>query len=261
MTRAKQPKTRRAAQRAPQTEFPVKDADKLFCERWLIHFDARKAYVEAGFSKDVGTAARALGKLTRFAEYLRPIREAKAKVMAERLALTTDRVIDKMKEKAFFDAGEFVERGRVPLTHAVKVVHKDGRTESVEEILTWDGRPVYAERLKPYADLTAEQRAVVEITSTAGERITYRLPTLREQHMYLTSVGRQMGLFAEKLILERHNHEHRHATVNFENVPTAQITGARQALLPLVGEEFAKSLGFSDAELAAAYASLEKPPA
>lgn len=251
MGRAKKPPTRRAAQRAPQTEFPVKDMDRLFCERWLIHFDAQKAYAEAGFAQTTGTRTRALGKLTQFAEYLRPIREAKAKIMAERLAVTTEGVIAKMQEKAFFDAGDYLERGLKPLTQITKKKRKDGGVDEVEETVMWEGKAVYAERLKPYADLTAEQRAVVEITSTAGDRIQYRLPTLREQHMYLTSVGRQMGLFAEKLILERHNHEHRHATLSFDNVPTAQLTGARQALIPLAGAEFAKSLGFTDAEIAA----------
>jgi len=235
---------KRSRQLGPQTE-----QDRRFCERWLIHFDKDRAYREAGFSTAHGnTGTYAISKLERFADYLRPIREAKAKIMAERLAVDAEKIVRGMTQKVFFDPATFYERSLAPLTHWVKVA---GKTEKVEEVMMWDGKPVYGERLKPYSDLTAEQQAVVEITST-GERIAYRLPNIREQHMYFTSLGRQLGMFAEKLILERHNHEHTHQHLEFTGVPTAKLQSITRQLLPLVGVDFARTLGYTPEDVEAA---------
>jgi hypothetical protein len=106
--------------------------------------------------------------------------------------------------------------------------------------------------MKPYSDLTPEQQAVVEITSQEGDRIRYRLPSIREQHMYFTSIGRQFGLFAEKLILERHNHQHTHQHLTFEGVPSTKLVSLTRQLLPLVGLEFAQTLGYTAEDVEAA---------
>jgi hypothetical protein len=235
---------KRQKQMGPQT-----DRDKLFCERWLIHFDKDRAYREAGFqckSNAVGT--RALNKLDRFADYLRPIRDAKAKLVAERLVMNSDQVLQRMAKQAFFDPTGFFERSPEPLTKIIK--DKDGKES--EEVRTWHGQPIYGERLKPYADLTPEQRIVVEITSDAGERLRYRLPTIREQHTYLRDLGQQFGMFADKLIIERHQHKHQHHTLDFANVPTAKLIALTRQMLPLVDLEFAQMLGYTPEDVAEA---------
>lgn len=227
--------------------FPTSDRDKLFCERWLIHFDANRALHEAGFKRSNGTEA--LSKLERFADYLRPIHDAKAKLVAERLMIDSDAVLQRMKAQSFFDPSAFYERTSQPLTTWVKVGR---RKKMVEQVMQWDGQPVYGERLKPYSDLTPEQQAVVEITNSEGDRIRYRLPSIRERHQYLTSLGRQFGLFADKLIIERHRHQHVHQHLTFEGVPTTKLNSLTRQLLPLVGLEFAQSLGYTAEDLDAA---------
>jgi hypothetical protein len=191
----------RTRTRAPQTE-----GEQLFCERWLIHFDKDRAMREAGLSTTANGGTRAGAMLDRFAEYLRPIREAKVKLMAERLAVDAEKIVAGMSQKVFFDPTSFYERASKPRVEWVDV---PGCKLEVERVVTWDDKPVYDERLKPYSDLTAEQQAVVQITSTEGGRIKYRLPTIAEQHQYLTTLGRQLGMFAEKIIMERHTHQHR----------------------------------------------------
>lgn len=228
---------------------PQNEADKLFCERWLIHFDKDRAWREAGFSWNAAAGTAALNKLHKFAEYLRPIREAKAKLIAERLVVDSDQILQGMVKKVFFDPTTFYERTTEPLTQLVKVANQK---DKVEQVITWDGQPVYGERMKPYSDLTQEQREVVEITSAAGERISYRLPTIREQHTYFTSIGRQFGMFADKLIMERHNHQHQHHHLDFTDIPTAKLTRLTQQLLPLVDVEFAQLLGYTPEEREAA---------
>lgn len=234
--------TKGKPKRVTQMGMPRTDRDRLFCERWLIHFDKDRAYREAGFAGGAGMGKRALDKLERFAEYLRPLREAKAKLVAERLMVDSQQVLEGMVKKVFFDPTTFYERTEKPLTELVKVLGKD---EKVEQVSMWHGKPVYGERMKPYSELTPEQQAVVEITSEAGDRIRYRLPSIREQHTYFTSIGRQFGMFAEKLILERHNHNHQHHTLDFTGVPTQKLFALQRQLLPLVDPEFARLLGYT----------------
>lgn len=233
----------RRKQLGPQT-----DRDKAFCERWLIHFDKDRAYKEAGFNWGKSGGALALAKLEKFADYLRPIRDAKAKLVAERLMIDADQVLQGMVKRVFFDPTAFYERSPQPLTKTVK--DKDGKES--QEVRTWHGTPVYGERLKPYSELTPEQRAVVEVTSDAGDQIRYRLPTIREQHTYLTSLGRQFGMFAEKLIIERHQHKHQHHHLSFEAVPTAKLNALTRQMLPMVDAEFAQMLGFTPEDVAEA---------
>lgn len=234
----------------PRQLGPQSDQEKKFCERWLVHFDKDRAFREAGYTEVKGAGKIALDKLAKFADYLRPIREAKAKIIAERLAVDSQQVLDSMVSRVFFDPTTFYERSTAPLTEWVRGPGKSRK--KVEQVKLWDGKPVYGERLKPYSDLTPEQQAVVEVTSDAGERIRYRLPSIREQHMYLTSLGRQFGLFAEKLILERHNHQHTHHHLDFTGVPTAKLSALTRQMLPLVGLEFAQSLGYTAEDVDAA---------
>jgi len=247
------PKAKRSLKgirKRPKLFAPQTDQEKRFCERWLIHFDKNRAWREAGYSPS-GDGGTGPGKmLEKFADHLRPIREAKAKIMAERLAVDAEKIVAGMASKVFFDPTTFYERTLAPLTEWVKLPRAKERTERV---VTWDGQPVYGERLKPYSDLTPEQQAVVQITNTEGDRIRYRLPTIGEQHSYLTSLGTQIGLFAQKLIVERHTHRHTHQHLSFDGVPTQKLTNLTRQMLPLVGLEFAQRLGYTaeDVEKAA----------
>ncbi len=225
---------------------PVTDADKMFCERWLIHHDKDRAYREAGFNPNGSDGTRAGAKLEKFAEWMRPVWEAKAKIMAERLAVDAEKVVNGMAQKAFVDPSSFYERTSQPLEEWVDV--PDCKLE-VTRPVTWDGKPVYGERLKPYSDLTPEQQAAVEITGTEGGRIHYRLPNIKEQHQYLSSLGTQIGLFAQKLIIERHTHRHTHQHLTFEGVPSTKLASLQRAMLPLVGVEFARRLGYTAEEV------------
>jgi Terminase small subunit len=236
----------KGARHRPKQLGPQTDRDKLFCERWLIHYDKDRAYREAGFSAQKNAGHLASAKLEKFADYLRPIRDAKAKIVAERLAIDSDAVLQGMVKKVFFDPTTFFERSTEPLTH---LVHVEGKTEKVEQVRTWNGQPVYGERMKPYSDLTPEQRSQVEITSEAGDRLRYRLPNIREQHAYFTSLGRQFGLFSEKLVIERHHHKHQHHHLDFANVPTEKLNALTRQMLPMVGLEFAQMLGYTPEEV------------
>jgi hypothetical protein len=226
---------------------PLTDQDKLFCQRWLEHFDRNRAYTEAGFKphpKQLATLAQR--KLDRFSEYLRPIQEAKARELAKTLVVDQEQVLQAMARKAVFNPLDYVERTAAPLTEKMT---NDKGVVTEGPVLTWDGKPIYGERLKPFSDLTPEQAATVEVTGVVGGRVQYRLPTIREQHQHLTSIGRQYGMFMDKLILERHLHKHKHAHLHLDDVPTTNLQNLTMQLLPLVGAEFANRLGFTQEEI------------
>ena len=59
-------------------------------------------------------------------------------------------------------------------------------------------------------------------------------------------IGKQLGMSAEKLILERHAHKHKTVKLDLKGVPTEQLDQMARMLLPLVGEDFAREIGVED---------------
>jgi hypothetical protein len=233
---------------------PNNERERAFCKAWLKHYDHKRAYVEAGYSNDSNSPVRALKMLERFTEHLRPLREAKAREVAKLLVVEDQDILKGMSAKAVFDPGDFVQRAPTPKTVTV-LDPKTGKER--EQPLEWYGEPVFASRLKPFEQLTPQQRAVVEIVGDSSGEVTYRLPNIREQHMYLTSTGRQFGMFLEKLITERHFHKHNHAHLELTNVPTQQLQVLTTQLLPFVGAEFANQLGFTQEDIEDARAATD----
>jgi hypothetical protein len=232
--------------RATLLGVPRTDRDRKFCERWLVHFDHKRAYKEAGFSMNRAGPAEAAKKLEQFTEYLRPFKEAKAREVAKVLVVEQEDVLKAMSRKAVFDPGDFVETSDTAKTQTVS----DPETgELIEQPVVWEGKPIFASRLKPFESLTSEQRQTVEIVADSGGEVRYRLPSIREQHTHLISLGRQYGMFIEKLITERHLHRHNHAHMQLDGVPTAKLEDLTLELLPYVGAEFATQLGFTQQDI------------
>jgi hypothetical protein len=225
--------------------------DVAFCRAWLEHFDLRTAWDKAGFSaKNKGWARIAENKLKRFSEYLKPLQQAKTQKVAERLVIKQSDVLDAMARKAIFNPLDFIERSKAPPKR--EIAGTNGAATS--EIAQWNGEQIYGERLKPISKLTREQAMTVELVSDATGMVSYRLPGAREQHQYLVSLGRQFGMFSEKVIMERRQEEQRLPLLQLENVPTHQLHDLMLRLLPLVGSDFAQSLGLTDEEIAEAAA-------
>lgn len=227
--------------KAQRFAIPKNDRDKLFCKRWLETFDTRRAYAEAGFRGSKGSITiNAPRKLAQFMEYLRPFQEAKAREAAKILLVDQEQVLTAMSHKALFDPGDFVERSAEPLTVTVK----EGKRK-VTRTRLWDGKPVFGGRMKPFFDLTPEQRLTVQITGVVGEEIQYRLPNTREQHTAQIAIGRQFGMFLDKLIIERSQAKGAHRELDIKDAPTSALKQLTLDLLPFVGQEFASRLGFT----------------
>jgi hypothetical protein len=221
---------------------PKAERDVLFCKKFLQHFDKDRAYREAGFtSKNPTTVAAASSrKLAKFADYLLPLQQAKAREAAKVILVDQEAILNAMARKAVFDPGDYVEKGAEPLTETI--------TENKAKITrtrTWQGKPLYPERMKPFHELTREQRMTVEVTGVVGDQVQYRLPTNREQHASQIAVGRQYGMFLEKLIIERAQAGKGKSQLQLSNIPTTALQKLTLELLPYVGQEFASQLGFT----------------
>lgn len=221
---------------------PTRERDKLFCERWLEHFDKQRAYVEAGFqaNRSEKIAYYSARKLNRFMEYLRPLQEAKAREVTKLIVVNQEDILKAMVRKAVFDPGDYVE---VDPNSMLETVGK-GKNKTTRA-RTWNGKPLHAERMKPFYKLTPDQRLTVEITGVIGDQVQYRLPTHREQHAAQVALGRQFGMFLDKLIVERHQAKGAHNTLALDDVPTCELQQITLRLLPYVGQEFASRLGFT----------------
>jgi hypothetical protein len=225
---------------------PKLPRDVKFCQRWLEHHDAFRAYREAGYPPARNNMSKAKVKVTKFWPYLEPLMQAKARVVAEKIGVTNDTVLREMASKALYNPGDYLEVSPEPISYTERdpITGKDVTKED-----KWFGKSKREVRYKPLEELTADQLRAVEIVAGPGGRLSYRLPTIREQHQYLTSLGRQMGMFMEKIILENRQTLHQHAHLHLENVPTEMLEQLRTQLLPLVGADFARQLGFTPAEV------------
>lgn len=220
---------------------PTRDRDKLFCRKWLDHFDKDRAYREAGFkiAKAKKISYYSTRKLKRFMEYLRPRQEAKAREVAKLITLDQESILKAMARTAVFDPGDYIERGG-------QIIDEKGSGKNKRDVpRTWEGKPVYRERMRPFHALTPEQREMVEVTGIIAAEVQYRLPTIRERHTAQLALGRQFGMFLDKLIIERHQSRGAHNQLALANVPTPELQRITYQLLPYVGQEFASRLGFT----------------
>src|SRR6185437_11761207 len=158
----------------------------------------------------------------------------KSRKVGEQLAVGEEDVLRGVAAVAFYNPADYVERGDKPLTN------EEGKT------ITLNGRVLYPTMLKPLHELTSDQMLAVEVVTLPGGLTSYRLPTAKVRHQYLDSIGKQLGMFAEKLILERHAHKHNHVTLDLKGVPSDQLEQMTRLLLPLLGEDFARELGVED---------------
>jgi hypothetical protein len=242
----KKPRAKRAPPKVSSVfhKSPTTDRDRIFCAKWLEHFDHNRAWREAGFKVDNKSSVRAQEKVNHFAEWLRPYQEAKVKKVAETLVVGQTDILKTMAAKAVFNPLDYIEKSTEPLYEEIG----SGRYRR-KRLVLWNNQPIYPERMKPLSELTPEQARAVEVYETK-HGLSYRLPDNKTQHGYLTSMGRQYGMFLEKLILERHKHTHKHAHLHLEGVPTTKLQQIRAALVELVPPEFVAQLGLVAQEAA-----------
>ena len=238
-----------AKHRKDLKHIPVADRDKAFCAAWLKHFDHRKAYREAGFSKtSKNYYVLARKKLRRFMPYLEPIRKAKAEQVGTQLAIKEDDVLQTMRHVAFADPGDFFVQSDQAVMREEPDPVKGGDAKRLVPV-TFQGKPVYHVILKPLHSLTREQRMAIEVNIAFGGYGGYKLASHKTKHAYLESLGKNLGLFLDDTGKASHTHLHRHAHLHLDNVPTDELVELQKQLIMVVGADQARNLGISQQEI------------
>lgn len=201
----------------PGTRMPKGEKELAFCEFWLSHFDHVRAYKQAGYQRSADKALRLYRIL---APYLEKLRTEKGKVLAKRLAVREADVLDEIVALGFANPQDYVE-------------------EYIEEIA---GKPPATKhRRRPLMELTRAQAAAVTcIKFHPDGTVTYELPEPKDKRPALELVGKNFGMFDQKLIAE-HRHIQKQRSTELEKIDTDKLQAFEEALIEAIGPRAAQN--------------------
>ena len=209
-----------------QVREPKNEQDKLFCERWLVHHDHQKAYIEAGWSEKGGDKhTRALNKLKTFRRYLERMQPKVELVVAKKIAYERADILEAIARVGYANALDYIE----------EYTFINAETQIAEQ--RW--------QLKPIQNLTRDQAAALDsIQSNLDGTITYTLPKAKTRLSALTTLGEQAANF--KKAGTTHNHLHLG-----EHVPLDKIRQLKQMFIEAMGPQATRELlGMNEEEQA-----------
>lgn len=203
---------RRVRQRVPRTE-----QERMFCEHWLRSHNPSAAAKSVGISSynKVGRRWR-----EKFADYLGRRTVSVEREVSKAIAYDQQDILNEMAAIGFAN----------PLDYVVKTTEEK------------DGKVVEGYAFKPLEELTRFQAAAVSNVRIVGGKVQYRIPGTADKHRYLFDLGKNLGLFDDKLIQE-FRHKHLHAHIDFSQLPQEQLQSLEQILIGAVGPEASRLLG------------------
>lgn len=180
---------------------------KLFIDQYLVDFNAAQAAVRAGKTK-AWSESHGLKALKEYAEYV----EWKQKIHAVENAKQVS-----MDQDAIFSAMELIANANIQDYFDWRVVEfKEGKKTVKKKIRIW----------KDPGDLTRDQAAAVKrVELSADGTVTDYI--LYDKDSNLFSLGRHLGMFSEKVILE-HRHKHLHMKADLSKMPLEKLLEMEQ---------------------------------
>ncbi len=181
-------------------------------ERYVLHSDHNKAYVEAGFKYDVAGALRKLKALKPHIDKLKkPVQE----LLVKRLAYEREDILDAMAAVGLANAQDYVMEFQFvyPPDHPTKA-----------------GQVELRRMLKPLHMLTREQAfAIEDVKAYQDGTIGYSLPSLRTKHRFLQTLGENTKALTPQ------NPQHLHAHVHLHGVTTEKLRAIETELIRQLG--------------------------
>lgn len=175
---------------------------KLFIEQYLIDFNAAQAAVRIGRSKK-WSESHGLQALKKYADYVEWLQQIRAVENAKKVALDQEGILSEMEKIAVANIQDYFTWREIQF--------KDGKKTVVKNIRVW----------KDPGELTREQAAAVKrVVLNADGHVTDYI--LYDKDSNLFSLGRHLGMFSEKVILE-HRHKHLHAKVDLSKMPLEEL--------------------------------------
>lgn len=170
---------------------------RKFLETYAQNNNARLAAQEAGYSEKWGRV-NAYDMLKRYGDYVTWFQAHMAQEKAKNIAIDADAVLQEIAAIAFVNEYDYL----------------------VFEQTEREGKTVTTVRRKRLDELTREQMRAIKVTTTKEGALDYEL---RDKEGRLIDLGKHLGLFNEKVILE-HRHRHLHATIgDLSKVPLDKL--------------------------------------
>lgn len=178
-----------------------------FFQEYLKCHNARQAARNVGLSEK-WAKDKSYQHIQRNEAYLAYLGSLVAKENAKQIAIELEPVLQEIARIAFANEHDYLE---------AVTVKKDGKDVTVM-------------RRKPLEKLTREQMSAIKVYTRPDGTLDY---VLRNKEARLMDLGKHLGAFNEKLILE-HRHAHMHAVLDLTNV--------KQKDLDLLEENLARML-------------------
>lgn len=175
---------------------------KLFLDQYLIDFNAAQAAVRSGHTKK-WSESHGLKALRKHADYLE---------WAQKIFAVENAKIIAMGQEEIFAEMELIAKANIQDYFDFRTIEfKDGKKTAKKKIRVW----------KDPGELTRAQAAAVKrvVLNSDGQVTDY---ILYDKDSNLFSLGRHLGMFSEKVILE-HRHKHLHAKVDLSNMPIEKL--------------------------------------
>lgn len=199
-------------QRDPHTE-----REFAFCEHYLRSHDQNQAAKAAGYVSYYSNGPRLRRQ---FAAYLAKRSLKVEKQIAKAIAYDQQDLLNEMASIAFANPQDYI----------IKVLALVGDQQ------------VQIDALRPIETLTRAQAAAIKKVAVVNGVATYELPDLTDKYQYLFALGKNLGLYHDKLIQE-FRHQHLHAHVDFKDLPADKLQTLERLLVDAIGPDARRLLG------------------
>lgn len=209
-------------------EFTGKKPDsktKRFIDEYVVDFNATQAAVRAGHSKE-WSQSHGLKALKKFSDYLAWKQKIQAVENAQKISMSQDDIFSEMELIARANIQDYFTFEKVNvLVDPPKNAKPDAKPKT---------KKVVVRRWKNPEELTRAQSAAVKrVVLTADGRVSDYV--LYDKDSNLFSLGRHLGMFSEKVILE-HRHKHLHAKVDLSGMPIDKLVEMEKEFLQYIPE-------------------------
>lgn len=212
--KARTPLVKKAKSQVKHFSSPRSERDKIFCERYLVHSDSRRACEEAGIKSPDHNAAR---KLKQMSKYIDPLKAKIEEKLVQDLSYSRKDILDHMAAIALANPHDYYEEFEV-LDQAT-------------------GKMLTGRALKPIQRLTRLQASAIEDMTYHLEsgRISYKLPSISTKMNALNTLAETVGVTKKK---DDGGGQH----VHFHDVPIEKLRALMQGFSTLLGPQASRQV-------------------
>jgi hypothetical protein len=184
----------------PQVRSPRTQRIYDFISGYVQHSNVMRAATDAGYTEEWGKK-KAYAVLKEYEAYVSYLQKLVTEERVKILAIDTQSVLDEIARIGLINEFDYLVIEDVE-------IREDGKTKIVRRA-----------RRKELHELTRDEMVGIRVVRKPDGSLTY---DLRDKDPMLLALGKNLGLFNEKLIIERRNFN-LNARMDLSNVPTEQL--------------------------------------